>query len=197
MCGALAREVIAIRDRYQWSAQILAIPASLHNAPCKIPDAVADRVENIHEAYEHIVIVYGDCGTGGILDRTLDKLGLERIAGPHCYEQYAGSEMFDRLMDEEPGTFFLTGYLVQSFDHLVIEDLGLDRYPELRDDYFRHYKRIVYLQQTANEQLLMKAEAAATYLNLPLEIVPTGYGALEDRLREFVDRHSVVADERK
>jgi hypothetical protein len=189
-CGALAREVIALRDRHGWDAKILAIPALLHNTPDRIPPAVEKRVKEVAADYERIFILYGDCGTGGHLDATLEKLGIERISGPHCYEQYAGVEGFEALMDEEPGTFFLTDYLTQSFDHLVIEGLGLDVNPGLRDMYFGNYRRMVYLQQRSDPGLLEKAQWAADALDLPLEVRPTGYGALEERLLALMNGHA-------
>jgi hypothetical protein len=186
-CGALARELIALRERHGWDADILSLPALLHNTPERIPDALAAKVGEVGGDYERVIVVYGDCGTGGLLDARLDELGLERISGPHCYEIYAGAEGFAGLMDEEPGTFFLTDYLVQSFDHLVIEGLGIDRNPSLRDEYFRNYRRMVYLQQRDDPGLLAKAQAAAEALRLPLEVRRTGYGALESRLLAMLD----------
>ena len=186
-CGALAREVIFLRDKHEWDAKVLAIPALLHNYPDKIPAAVTEKVNTYREEYARIIVVYGDCGSGGMLDKTLDELGLERIAGPHCYEQYAGTDEFDAMMDEELGTFFLTDYIAQSFDHLIIEGLGIDKHPELRDMYFGNYKRLVYLQQREDDTLLEKAHAASEMLDLPLEIRFTGYGALETRLKALVE----------
>lgn len=189
-CGALAREVIALRDQHGWDAQILAIPALLHNTPDRIPPAIEKRFQKVASGYERTYIVYGDCGTSGKLDIMLERLGIERISGPHCYEQYAGTEAFEALMDEEPGTFFLTDYLTQSFDHLVIEGLGLDANPDLRDEYFGNYRRMVYLQQRFDPALLEKAEWAADAIGLPLEIRTTGYGALEERLLALMNGHS-------
>lgn len=186
-CGALAREVIAIRDKYAWDAKVLAIPSLLHNNPQLIPDAVAQRIEANRADFRTIVIIYGDCGTGGFLDRRLEQLGVERIAGPHCYEMYAGDN-FKAMMQEEPGTFFLTDYLVRSFDHLIIEGLGLDRFPELRNTYFGNYHRMIYLQQRDDPQLSSKAAQAAEMLQLPLEVWQTGYGELEKRLIEFMEK---------
>ena len=186
-CGALARELIALRDRHAWDVKILALPALLHNTPQLIPDAVEKRVKADGLHFTRTIIMYGDCGSGGMLDRKLDELGLERISGPHCYEQYAGAEEFSAMMDDEPGTYFLTDYLVQSFDHLVIEGMGLDRYPELRDEYFRNYQRVVYLQQRQDAALLEKARTAAEALKLPLEVRYTGYGALEARLLNILN----------
>lgn len=185
-CGALARELIALRERHNWDAKILAVPALLHNTPDRIPAAVEKRIRDARDAYpfERVLVVYGDCGTGGMLDSTLADLDVERIAGPHCYEQYAGNAAFDDMMDDTLGTFFLTDYLVQSFDHLVVEGLGLNRYPELREMYFEHYERVVYLQQRQDANLEAQARAAAEALDLPLEIKFTGYGALETRLLE-------------
>lgn len=188
-CGALAREVLALKERHGWPADVLAVPALLHNRPDRIPPAVLARIQEARAHYERVIVVYGDCGTGGQLDRLLAAEGVQRIAGPHCYEMYAGGR-FAALMDEAPGTFFLTDYLTQSFDHLVIEGLGLDRFPELRDDYFGHYTRVVYLAQRDDPALRERAQWAADSLGLPLEIRPVGYGALETRLL------ALLADER-
>ncbi len=184
-CGALAREVLALRDRHGWQADVLGVPALLHNRPDRIPEAVLKRIRQARAAYERVIVVYGDCGTGGQLDALLAAEGVQRVAGPHCYELYADGR-FAELMAEAPGTFFLTDYLVRSFDHLVIEKLGLNRHPELREDYFRNYTRVVYLAQRDDEALRDRARLAAQALNLPLQVIPVGYGALETRLMELM-----------
>lgn len=185
-CGALAREVIALRDKHQWDAQILALPALLHNTPERIPDAVFNKITTMRHNYDRVIVVYGDCGTAGALDSLLDDIDIERVQGPHCYEMYAGDE-FQAMMDEAPGTYFLTDYLLQSFDHLVIEGLGLDRFPELHEMYFGNYQRVIYLRQRDDANLLTKAKEAATFLQLPLEIRPATYGALESRLQALLE----------
>ncbi|MDW8327593.1 MAG: DUF1638 domain-containing protein [Anaerolineales bacterium] len=185
VCGALAREVLALKEKHGWDAEVLGVPALLHNEPQKIPPAVRERIREARQKYARVVVVYGDCGTGGLLDRMLAEEGVERVRGPHCYEMYADG-VFEQLMTEAPGTFFLTDYMVQSFDHLVIEGLGLDRYPELRDEYFRNYTRVVYLAQQEDEGLRARAQWAAEQLGLPLEIRQVGYGALEKRLVELM-----------
>lgn len=186
VCGALAREVIAIRDRRGWQADVLGVPALLHNTPENIPPAVQQRIRELREQYRQLIVVYGDCGTAGKLDTMLAAEGIERVSGPHCYEMYADGR-FDDLMEEAVGTYFLTDYLTQSFDHLVIEGMGLDRHPELLEQYFRHYTRVVYLAQREDPALLEKAQWAADYLQLPLEVRPAGYGALESRLVELME----------
>ena len=180
-CGALSRAAISLRDKLGWQADVLAIPASLHNWPEHIPAAVQKRIAELRGQYKQQIVVHGDCGTAGKLDDLLAAEGIERVAGPHCYEMYANGR-FDEMMAEAPGTYFLTDYLVQSFDHLVIEGLGLDRHPDLRDDYFRHYSRVVYLAQRDDPFLVQKAQWAADYLQLPLEIRQACYGDLENRL---------------
>lgn len=182
-CGALARELIALREKHAWDADILGVPSLLHNTPERIPAALRQRIRRAKQTYGRVIVVYGDCGTGGLLDHMLAEEGVERIAGPHCYEMYANGS-FDALVREAPGTFFLTDYLVRSFDHLVLESLGLDRHPELRDEYFRHYTRVVYLAQRDDPALRARAQWAADCLGLPLEIRQVGYGALEERLLE-------------
>jgi hypothetical protein len=186
-CGALAREMIAIKEKHHLDVTLFCAPALLHNHPRKIPEAIRKRIRKLRNQFDHLIIVYGDCGTGEMLDAMLEEEGVQRIPGPHCYEMYA-AEKFDALMQEELGTFFLTDYMVRSFDYLVIEGLGLDKHPELRDDYFGRYKRVVYLAQTDDAGLLLKAQRAAESLRLPLEVWHTGYGALEQRLLELIDK---------
>lgn len=185
-CGALAREVLALKAKHGWDVDVLAVPALLHNQPDRIPGAVLGRIHQARQEYERVIVVYGDCGTGGMLDRMLAKEGVQRVSGPHCYEMYANGT-FDGLMAEAPGTFFLTDYLVQSFDHLVLEGLGIDRHPELRDIYFQNYTRVVYLAQRDDPALLERAKWAAESLNLPFEVRQTGYGKLETRLKEMIE----------
>jgi hypothetical protein len=185
-CGALAREVLALKARYGWEADVLALPSLLHNTPERIPAAVLQRIRQARQQYEQVIVVYGDCGTGGLLDRVLEKEGVQRVAGPHCYEMYADGT-YEQLMAEAPGTFFLTDYLVQSFDHLVLEGLGIDRHPELRDDYFGNYTRVVYLAQRDDPALEKRAAWAAASLGLPLEVRRTGYGKLETCLKELLE----------
>jgi len=184
-CGALAREVLAIKEKHGWQVDVFGVPALLHNHPERIPAAVQKRINELGDQYERLIVVYGDCGTAGELDATLAATGVERVAGPHCYEMYA-SGRFTQMMEEAPGTYFFTDYLVKSFDHLVIEGMGLDKHPKLRDDYFRHYTRIVYLAQTDDSDLRLQARRAAEILGLPLEIRTLEYGALEDRLMALI-----------
>jgi hypothetical protein len=186
-CGALAREVLALRDRYGWNAEVLGVPVLLHNRPDRIPPAVRQRIRQARRDYDRVIVIYGECGTRGELDSMLAQEGVERLAGPHCYEMYADGQFAD-LMRQAPGTYFLTDFLVRSFDHLVVENLGLDRHPELRGDYFGHYTRVVYLAQTDDPELAALAGRAAAALELPLEIRNVGFGGLEARLVELMDR---------
>lgn len=187
VCGALAREVLALKEKHQWDADVYGIPVLLHNTPDKIPSAVQRRIQQIKGQYSRLIVVYGDCGTSGKLDQVLLEQGIQRVAGPHCYEMYADGN-FDQMMNEQPGTFFLTDYLVGSFDHLVLEKLGIKRNPQLRDDYFGNYSRVVYLSQRDDPELEGKARWAADQINLPLEIKHTGYGLLETRLIALIDQ---------
>ncbi len=186
VCGALAREVLALKKKHNWDADIFGLPVLLHNKPDRIPPAVMARIQQTRGEYRRLIVVYGDCGTSGSLDRLLAEQGVQRIGGPHCYEMYADGS-FEDLMQEQPGTFFLTDYLVGSFDHLVLEGLGIVRNPQLRDEYFKNYTRVVYLAQRDDPDLKEKAKWAADRLGLPLEIKQTGYGLLEKRLLELLE----------
>lgn len=178
-CGALAWEVAELIRVNGWShVAITCVPAQLHNRPERIPGAVRDKIRAARGRYERILVLYGDCGTGGRLDEVLAEEGVERIPGPHCYQFYAGRPDFEAMMDAEPGTFFLTDYLARHFDTIMIKGLGLDRHPELRDMYFGNYRRLVYLAQTDDPALAAKARRAADRLGLEFEHRYTGYGEL-------------------
>ncbi len=138
ICGALAREVLALVDKYGWDVEVAAVPAVLHMFPERIPPAVEKRITELRDQYDRLICVYADCGTGGALDGVLERLGIERIAGPHCYEWYGGTT-FNQIMEEEPGTYFLTDFMVRQFRTMILHSMGLDRFPELKEDYFRNY----------------------------------------------------------
>ncbi len=186
-CGALAREIVALKRLNGWSAlTVECLPPELHNRPEQIPAAVDVAIRAGRARYARIFVAYADCGTGGQLDALLAKAGVERLPGAHCYEFYAGSAAFAALADAQPGTFYLTDFLVRHFDRLVIEGLGLDRHPELRDEYFRNYQRLVYLVQSRDAGLSVAARAAAERLGLTYEERYTGYGELAGSLAQAV-----------
>ena len=178
-CGALARELLeVVRANGLNGIDVECLPASYHNTPELIPDAVAARVLESRDRYDEVYVGYADCGTGGQLDAVCEELGVERLPGAHCYQFFTGAAAFTELQDAEIGTFYLTDYLVRHFDRLVIGFLGIDRHPELRDDYFGNYTRLVYLAQVDDPGLVSRAEAAADRLGLRFEHRPTGYGEL-------------------
>lgn len=183
-CGALARETLTVIESSGLShLDVTCISAQLHNRPERIADAVRAKIREHRGQYARILVLYGDCGTGGGLDRVLAEEGVERIAGPHCYAFYAGEKVFDALADAEPGTFYLTDFLVRQFDTLVIEGLGIDRHPELLPMYFGNYTRLIYLAQTDDAALRLAAQAAAERLGLNYEYRFTGLSGLADFVR--------------
>jgi Protein of unknown function (DUF1638) len=184
-CGALAREVLALIRLNGWShMNVACLPAKLHNTPARIPDAVRAKIRSARRRYDNILVLYGDCGTGGGLDAVLAEEGVARISGPHCYAFYSGVDAFLAQAEAEPACFYLTDYLARHFERLVIAGLGLDRHPELLPAYFGNYEKLVYLAQTPDPQLERKAKAAALRLGLAYEHRPTGYGDLQDFLRK-------------
>jgi hypothetical protein len=188
-CGALAREVMAVLAANRLDHVVVrCLPASLHNRPEKIPAAVRAAVAEARSEFDDILIGYADCGTGGLLDAVLAEEGLERLPGAHCYAFYSGVETFDRRADEDMRAFFLTDFLVRQFETLVIEGLGLDRHPELRDAYFGNYEKIVYLAQTEDEVLTRQAEAAAARLGLDFERRFVGLGDFAPAITGFLAR---------
>ncbi len=179
-CAAIAREVNSIKQIGAWQqVDLQALPAELHNTPHKIPSAVANSIDTARAHYSHIFVAYGDCGTSGELDRVLSERNVTRLPGAHCYEFLAGAEVFQRLQDDEPGTFYLTDFLARHFDRLVIAVLGLDRHPELLPDYFGNYTRLVYLAQTDSDELDEMAGKAAQRLGLRYQRLVTGTGSMQ------------------
>jgi hypothetical protein len=152
------------------------LPAKLHNTPDQITEAVERRLDAAAGRYENVFVGYADCGTGGTLDAMLIRRGVDRLPGAHCYEFFAGAGLFARLHEREPGTFYLTDFLTKHFDRLVWEGLGLDRWPQLRDQYFGNYRRVVYLSQIDNPELVTRAGEAANKLGLEFEHRAVGYG---------------------
>ena len=177
-CGALARELVFL-SRQMPHLDIACLPAILHNRPEKITAAVQAKIRSARGGYETILCLYGDCGTGGALDIMLAQEGVERIAGAHCYEFYAGSPDFAAMTEEDPATFFLTDYLTRHFDRLVVKGLGLDRFPQLLETYFGNYTRVVYLAQFEDAALVARAKMAAARLGLAFEMRLTGLAGME------------------
>lgn len=184
-CGALAREILAVRNLSGWDHLDLAcLPAKLHNEPQKIPDAVRARIRRARDdGYTQIHIVYADCGTGGLLDRVCEEEGVTRIDGPHCYSFFEGNEAF-ATHEDEITAFYLTDFLAKQFETLMWKGMGLDRHPELLPMIFGNYTKIVYLAQTDDPAIEAKAREAAARLGLAYEKRHTGYGDLTG----FLDR---------
>ncbi len=179
-CGALAREIIALTGQLD-HIDLQCLPAIFHNHPDRIVPAVQAAVEKA-EGYERIFLAYADCGTGGMLARAADELGLEMLPGPHCYAFFEGTDRFVARSEDEFTAFYLTDFLARQFDAFVWEPLGLDRHPELRDTYFGHYETLVYQAQTDDPALTAKAEDCARRLGLGFERRFTGYGELGDAM---------------
>jgi len=178
-CGALAREAVAVlRANSLDELELTCLPAHLHNTPKAIAEAVRAKVRAGKLSHDRVFVLYGDCGTGGELDKVCREEGVHRIPGAHCYEFFAGPAVFAAISEAEPAAFYLTDFLVRHFDRLVMAGLGLDRHPELLKDYFGSYRRVVYLAQTKDAALERAAKAAAARLGLDYEYRFTGYGDL-------------------
>jgi hypothetical protein len=185
-CGALAHEVLALKRLNGWAHMDLqCLPANLHLYPEKITAAVARAVAEHRAAYQTIFILYADCGTGGLLHEKCKELGVEMVAGPHCYSFFEGNEVFAEKAETEFTAFYLTDFLVRQFDAFVWRPMGLDRHPDLRDMYFGNYTKLVYQAQTDDPALDAKAEDCARRLGLAYERRFTGYGDLAVALTRF------------
>jgi len=181
-CGAIARHVGDIAERRGWPVDVHPLPPLLHNHPDRIAGAVETAIGALRPQYATVAVGYADCGSYGAVDDVCARLGVAWLPGAHCYDVFAGAQRLGALLAEEPGTYLLTDYLALSFDRSVVVELGLDRWPELHEEYFRHYRRVVWLAQHPTPKVRAAAERAAAYLRLPLEEVVVGDRLLEDAL---------------
>jgi len=184
-CGMLAREVLAVKERLGLAhLDLTCLPADLHFHPERIPAAIDAAIGRARaEGYENIFIGYADCGTGGLLDKVLEKHGVARMAGPHCFAFYQGEAAFAAVADADIASFYMTDFLCRQFDAFFVKPLGLDRHPELAKDFFGNYEKVVYLAQTEEPALEAVARRAAAMLGLAYEKRLTGYGDLEPALK--------------
>ena len=184
-CGALAREIVALRSMNNWPHLVVqCLPADLHNRPEKIPGLVRAKIQAARSRFTSIFVAYADCGTGGLLDKVLEEEGVERIAGAHCYEFFSGSAQFEALAEAELGTFYLTDFLLTHFERLIIHGLGIDKHPDLLPLYFGNYKKLTYLAQLPSDEKIAAGQAAAKRLGLAFEYHVTGYGDLATSLEQ-------------
>ena len=185
-CGMIAREVLAIKEQLGLDhLELTCLPAEFHFYPDRIAPAMDKAIEKAKaEGYSNIFVGYGDCGTGGLLDRVLEKHGVERMAGPHCFAFYQGMDAYAKVADDDMMSFYMTDFLCRQFDAFFMKPLGLDKHPELIKDYFGNYEKLVYIAQTDDPELDKVAEKAAKMLGLAYERRSTGYGDLTAELAQ-------------
>lgn len=174
-CGALAPDLVRVRELNGWDhIDFQCLPAELHNKPQLITGEVHKKIQQNRQRYQTIYVGYSDCGTGGQLDDMLKAENVERLPGAHCYEMFAGSEKFNKLHAAELGTFYLTDFLARHFERVIVKGLGMDRFPQLKQDYFSNYKKLVYLAQLDDPDLELRAKKAAEFLELEYQKETTG-----------------------
>lgn len=185
-CGALATHIGEIASENPFDITIYPLPPLLHNRPEKIAGEVDALLTQIAGKHEKCAVAYADCGTYGALDTVIARHKVKRLGGNHCYDIFAGTAEIEKIMAQDAGTYFLTDFLVKSFHRSVIVELGLDKYPHLRDDYFKNYTRVIWLAQTRTAELEQAAKDAANEIGLPLEIRIVGAEGLKRAIVELI-----------
>lgn len=178
-CGAIAHELMAVIKANHWQhLSVQCLPAEWHNSPERITPAVEKKIKELRHRYARVVVAYADCGTGGQLDELLARYDIERLHGDHCYSFFSGESVFNTMAEQELGTFYLTDYLVDNFQRLIMDGLGINKHPQLLEQYFGNYTQLMYLRQDSHsekrEQRLEQAQLAAKALNLRLSVYDTG-----------------------
>jgi len=184
-CGAIATHISNIASRENFDLTIYPLPPLLHNHPEKIAGELDAKIQEIKGKHSKIAVAYSDCGTYGAIDEVIKKYNIQRLGGNHCYDVFAGSNRVNELTAD--GTYLFTDYLVKSFHRSVVVELGLDRHPELIDDYFKNYRKVVWLAQNPSAELKVAAQAAADLMKLPLEIEVVGESGLLDELKRLLN----------
>ena len=193
-CGALVHDLVELIKQNPAVDEVVdlqCLPAKLHNTPQLIASEVDKVLAKRAHNYSDVYVAYADCGTVGALDAVLEKYNAQRIEGAHCYEFFAGTKEYQEIVEQELGSFFLTDYLVRNFERLVIKGLGLDRFPELFDDYFKHYKKMVYLAQTENPELQALAQKHSDAFGLTYEYRFVGIQGLSPVLESIFETEVV------
>lgn len=186
-CGALAQEIVQLQKLNGWNhLHLKCLDAELHNRPHLIAGKLREKIAQHRNEYNNIFVAYADCGSGGEIDRVLEDENIERLPGAHCYSFFAGEQRFKEISEQELGSFYLTDFLAKHFERLVIKGLKLDQHPELRNQYFGNYTRVVYLSQEDNPSLRSLAKNAALFLGLDFEHEHCGYGDLQTGLESQV-----------
>jgi len=186
-CGALAQEIVQLQKLNGWNhLHLKCLDAELHNRPHLIAGKLREKIAQHRNEYNNIFVAYADCGSGGEIDRVLEDENIERLPGAHCYSFFAGEQRFKEISEQELGSFYLTDFLAKHFERLVIRGLKLDQYPELRNQYFGNYTRVVYLSQEDNPSVRSLAKNAALFLGLDFEHEHCGYGDLQTGLESQV-----------
>ncbi len=187
-CGAIATHISSIVDRHNLDVTLYPLPPLLHNSPKLIAGEVDRLLDEISSLHDQRAVAYADCGTYGVLDEVILRHGVKRLSGDHCYDIFAGQSEIKAIMTSNPGTYFLTDFLVRSFQRSVIVELGLDKHPDLRDDYFKNYSKIIWLAQNPNDELHALAQNAADHIGLDLEVRNVGEAGLERELLSLLNR---------
>jgi hypothetical protein len=184
-CGAISQPVAEVVEAHGWPVDVHPLPPLLHNQPQQIAGEVEALLPTLG-AYDTVAIAYADCGTYGALDEVCARHGIRRLEGLHCYDVFGGADRIRAMFEQQPGTYVLTDFLVRSFARTVVRELGLDRHPELRDDYFGHYTRVVWLAQQPDDELRALAHDAAEQMGLPLTEIETGLAGLDRSLQALL-----------
>lgn len=185
-CGAIATHIASIQEKHNLDLTIYPLPPLLHNSPEKIAGEVDALLSKIEGDHERCFVAYADCGTYGALDAVIAAHHVPRLGGKHCYDIFAGQNEINGIMEETPGTYFLTDFLAKSFHRSVMVELGLDKRPELRDDYFKNYEKVIWLAQKPTVELEAQARSAAALIGLPLEIRLVGEDGLTKEILSLV-----------
>ena len=171
-----------MEERYP-GLRLTYLPSSLHLRPKELARYLRKEITLAQRRNERVVCLYGDCFPS-IADYC-QRRGVVKVSGHYCWEMLLGSERFGQFIDEMAGTYFVEKDLILNFEEYCMRPLELHD-EEMRQYCFQHYRRLLYLRQPSDPDLMPKASQVAEFLGLSLDISDADYSHLEKILTELL-----------
>ena len=155
------------------------LPSDLHLLPRKLKDRMLTVIKAAQKSKERVICLYGNCFPD--IDDFCQEYGVTKVPGHYCYEMLLGSEKFDQLLNEMAGTYFAEKDLIENFEEYCVMPLELHD-EDMKRYCFNQYRRLLYVRQPSDPNLVIQAGEVASFLGLSLDVSDADYSYLEKSL---------------